>query len=449
MDQAARDLVSEITREITREVDERCRSLEARLQEELEQKTRSLRAELIGDVSNLGESCQRACSNLDEELSGRLRSLEARVSASEAEVTIVTSEMCRVTKVAEATESKSSETSHLLEKLTDQTRQLERNVQMTSAEEARITSYEKEELEKRLQEIEEARRLAGMKLQELHDLCEQRFSGLQGRVEQLVGSSSLSVNPSELESLERICTTHMSATREAINEIFATLRELQDQVTSVKKSGAALANARKAEDMEDYTKKQIDLLREQHMKLSMRISEMQSQMQLVAETPAVSPQRVVGGGLEDSSLVRAEVDQQRQLVQAIEQNVERTALSGKAAIKGLETRVTRLQAQLTGTQQQLREELTVLLEELRKSRIMVDNRHFPSLLHRAPTPGSAMTPTESVGSTVPSTPDRTPFLTSGRSPVDFGGSTESLSSSAAPQVRDKKVSEADDACSVM
>lgn len=449
MEQAARDLVSEISKE----VEERCRTFEARLQDELDQKHRSLRAELIGDVSKLGESCQRTCTDLEEDLSARLRSLEARVGASEAEAKLLEvrvgkseAELPSLTQVVTDADQKSRETSELLEKLESKLK--------TTAEEVGTLTSKRDEMEKRMQGLEEARthmKYTTAKMEELRELCDRRFSGMQERLEQLVHTSSVAVGAPELEGLERICSTHMSATREAIKEIFATIHDVQAQLATVNKGRGVQANAGVSvaqEDQEDILK-QMQALREQHLNLSMRISEMQ--MRAEAETPAGSPTR--GGGLGDDSIqVRAEVDHQRQLVQAIEQNVERTALNGKAAIKGLDTRVTRLQAQLTGTQQQLREELTVLLEELRKSRIIVDNHRFPSLSRVTPSPGVVATPTESVGSTVPSTPDRTPFLTSGRSPVDFGGSSES----AAPAVRDKKVSEKvtekvpdDDACSIM
>jgi len=296
------------------------------------------------------------------------------------------------------------------------------------------------ELRVQASRTDEAQNALGPMLSELRESCDSRLSVLQAGIKSLTAAqaskdaASVSTNASEksprqldLDALEQLWSSHMVTSREAINEVRASQDKIQAQLAHHKPSaGSALqangvgghaggTSSTETPESSEELRGQVQALRNQLLNLSMRLSDL-----------AMTSD---GGALQHlTEEHRSDCERQRQLIGGVEQNMERMALSGKAAIKQLDAKQARQQAVLVATQQQLREELSVLIEELQRQRIVVDSRRFPSLAGRYGGVGGDSR-ADSTTSTVPSTPDRTPsHQRPGVTAVDLAGAAAAASS---------------------
>lgn len=232
--------------------------------------------------------------------------------------------------------------------------------------------------------------LTSVKIMELRGLCDQRLNAVQQCVEAVAEATH--GNSRDLEALERVWSSHVAASREAVNEVRKAHESLRAHVATLNPQIISQYGGGNGE--ESGVRGVVQAMREQLLNLSMRVSELTTDQE----------GRV---GQQYSEEARAELLRQ-------EQAMERMALSGKAAMKQLDAKQARLQATLNVTQQQMREELAVLIEELRKYQIFVSTHRFPSLGGRYSQ--ILRSPAGSAESTVPSTPDH-----ASRSPTDLGG----------------------------
>lgn len=371
MDRAVNDLVQQILSE----VDDRQNLLEKRLSEDFGRHTQEAVDKLWADVKGDGESKQ---AEFSATFSARFDALEENLRVTQAEFH---------TYRLGAEESKDN-----------WRKPLEAAVGSLANLEDRVFAAEEAAVSDRAAAAAD-RATAESRHMELREACDRRLYQLQLQVKTLLDNfagndkqSNAEGPMNDLMELERLCSSHMAAAREAIKEVRKSQEELQiglREEFSKTQATSKLQIASTAKT-EDEMRGQIQVLREQTLNLSMRLSE------LAMPGDAQQLQNL-------SEEFRTETERSRERHRTVEQSIERTVLSGRSALEQMDTRCSRLQLSLTETQNLLRDDLSVLLEELQKSRISIDMQRFKTLGHSrdaAGVPGS----------------DRS--LANGRSPVD-------------------------------
>lgn len=352
--------------EILAKVEERTRDFEGKLAAELEQYAHRLQADIAADLQQ------------------RLETVEARLRATEAEA------QAELRAVANHLDKQAGARVQALERRLDEAdidglkRRLDIQSVTLNEFEGRLQAHQRFETE--LSEGTRSDRAVVAELVELSRRLENDAEAAQSEFQShAVRTAEVhSALANTLAELRGVCEVQFGKLQTEVERLIST-------VTDDSKS-----------DSDAEMQQQIQALRDQLLNLSMRLSE------LAMNTDQAMLQQLTEEHRSDS-------ERSRSMINNLEQNTERMALNAKAAIKQLDAKQARSEALLTAVQQQLREELSALLEELNRNRVIVNSQRFPSLtghyghfLTETPESGGSRPMS---GSTVPSTVASTPLNT--------------------------------------
>jgi len=419
------------------EVDERCRALEARLDErlvgevmervrhDLDERLLSLSAEVqaVWEASRSGLASlnaevhagweardlhlEKSCSTLQEAIDG----LEDRVASHSGRVGAVEEGLRTKDGLEAALSSGASRAVHEgLERADSERADLRLQLRALESVCSTMQGRSEAELDRR---AEDTRR----QLDGLRQLSDSSMQALQQRlVEVAEAFSKAELNGPKAAEADRVCVNHMAVAREALTVIKASHEDLRSKVDAIEQNQNVGSSAPSRATLDgDDLQEQLQAFREQLLNLSMRVSE----LAMGSDHQALQTL---------SEECRTELERHMQAVKRTEQAMDHNVMSGRAALEQLGQKQARLEQRLTGTQQMLQAELGELLEELHRLRIPVDTQRFQSVSGGGgPRGGRPNSAADGAGNGPPSRAG-VPMV-DGRSPVDIRGGGEPLGAS--------------------